>query len=189
MNPERKRQTTLISTELGFTVLWLYLACLSGCEENRQQLSTLTPPQPPGESSKGRDLLPTLPSVKPETRMEELVNQIEEEGYNCEPIPKGSWLTQELRKRGAPGIDEGPYKIIRRGGKVETFETYDQLPNLVYPGEQFCIKENGSSSIIPGKNHGVIFEWNNMPFVRTQNRAFQQKSQEITSRLRAKQRF
>jgi len=194
MTPDRRVNfPTLIELFPALAVLMsgamICVASGSVNKGNQPQLPLETPPpQPPAELFEGQELLPTPPpQATPEGEMERLVSKIEaEEGYDCEPIPKGSWLIRELRERGAPGIDEGPYILIRRGGLVETYETYSELPSLVYPNEQFCIKRRGSSSIIPEKEHGVIFENNR----RAQNnKTFQQKSLEITSRLRAKQGF
>lgn len=111
----------------------------------------------------------------------------EENEWDCAPIPKGSWLTQELRVRGAPGIDPGPYKIIHSDGSVQKFETYDELPNLVYPGEEFCIKkiEPHSFNIKPAESHGVVFESS----IKHQNNLLAQRSLNIHASIRAKQGF
>jgi hypothetical protein len=109
-----------------------------------------------------------------------------EDGWDCAPVPKGSWLTQELRTRGAPGIDPGPYKLKRRNGKVKIYSEYNQLPSLVYPGEIFCIQENSQSlNLDTTKPHGVVYE----KAVRRQNDQFAQSSRNVQALIRVKQGF
>lgn len=126
----------------------------------------------------------TLPFETPEDLMSQKVKQVESEGFDCEPIPKDSWLIQELRVRGTPGIDPGPYKIIHLDGSVQYFQKYGQLPNLVKPGEEFCIKkvEPQSFEIDQNKRRGVVFD-------RTQNKMFVQNSINIQALIRVKQGF
>jgi hypothetical protein len=108
------------------------------------------------------------------------------EGWDCASIPEGGSLTNELRERGTPGIDPGPYKLTRRDGTVEHYTEYNQLPNLVYPGEEFCIKvEPQSFNIDPQVKHGVVFE----NFNKQQNQKLAQNSINTQASIKARQGF
>jgi hypothetical protein len=80
--------------------------------------------------------------------------------WDCEPIPKGSWLFQELRIRGVPGIDPGPYIVIHKDGSQQYFDNLEDLPDLVYPDESFCIpKRNTQTNLLESeRKHTVIYE-------------------------------
>ena len=114
-------------------------------------------------------------------------NSVDTKNWDCSPIPEGSWLTNELRKRGEPGIDPGPYKIIHLNGTVHDFQEYGDLPNLVYPGQEFCIKkvEPNSLNINPDSQNKIVYE----KTVRSENKKLLSKSLNIVSSIREKQGF
>jgi hypothetical protein len=180
MNKELKLR---MYTVIGIGGTFACLAIALSVNDNSNTQPTLKSPSSPsdGRPAESADLLPQQVSS---SELKALVDRVEEEGFDCEPIPDDSWLTQELRKRGAKGIDPGPYKIIHKDLTIQDFPEYSDLPNLVYPEEQFCIKkvEPQSFNINPAVKHGVVFERSN----RSLNNMFTQNSGNIQAQIRAK---
>lgn len=113
------------------------------------------------------------------------------DGMDCKPIPPGSWVIQELRTRGYLGEpDLYPVEIIHHDGSVQTFESQEQLPNLVFPGEQLCVREDSKQSSLPTNNtsSGEIFNARERA-TRADNRRFSHLSTKIQANIRAGERI
>ena len=173
-----RKTVYLVLAGTGVTATMTALSILSTKEGTKR-----TPvPQPPRLPDTFSENFPNIQTLPPSSE----IPTDEESEWDCAPIPKGSWLTQELRRRGRPGIDPPPYQLRRRGGKVKTYESYQKLPDLVYPGETFCIKKDkGSSLIDPGKDSGTIYDRS----LKSEIKGFERKSERIQASIRSKQGF
>lgn len=185
MNTDRDIKRRL-GTTLGLTAFVIVGAAIaSSIGEDREYSATHDPDLYPSSG----EIYPSKNEISVEqlSKKELSRKQLEEEGYDCAIIPEGSHLTQELRVRGAPGIDPGPYGIVHEDGDIQRFGTYSDLPSLVFPKEYFCIKkvEPQSSSINPKEPHGVIFDGHN----KQQNEEFNKKSRKIQASIRTRNWF
>jgi hypothetical protein len=118
--------------------------------------------------------------------LDQILEDLKKKGYMCRTIYEGDWLTQMLREGFGPGIDQGPYALVHRDGRIDRYDSYDQLPSAVFPNEQFCVEVDDQSSIPPTiGSHGVIFQAPNL----TQLAVFKQQSLQIRAALRSKHGF